>query len=452
MQPPSNGRALTAGDLRALLDGGQDALFVTEATGEVVYMNAAARQLYGFEEQIAEHAARVNLRHHSVEALVVRTLDGARVADEDLPVVRALRGERYRDVELLVRRSGDDDPRVFVYSGGYLEGDPPLSVLTVRDETDRWRSERRYRVAFEADPAPSVIARLADLRIVQANQGMADLTGLAAAELTARSLGDLAPLHPYSDVLKVATERLRSGARTHKVKMTLRTAEGAAVTVLLSARSIEVDDQQSGIYTFIDISALEAEQRDHQSTRDLLGETLREHADEMDVMAYQAIFDPLTRIPNRRGLDVRLAEELVRAERYASPLAVLLLDVDHFKSVNDQHGHDVGDAALRQVALLLQEACRGPDFVGRWGGEEFMMLLPETGPAAARDVAARVRARVEQEPFVGVGRLTVSVGVASFAAGDRVEGLFRRVDRALYAAKVGGRNRVEVAPNGPDEA
>jgi diguanylate cyclase (GGDEF)-like protein/PAS domain S-box-containing protein len=452
MHANSNGRNLTAQALHALLEGGQDALFVTDPSGEVVYMNAAARHLYGFENRIERRDGRINLRVHSLEAFDVRTLEGVRVGHEDQPLVRALRGERYRDVELLVRRSGDDDPRMYVYSGSRLDGDPPLSVLTVRDDTDRWRSERRYRVAFEADPAPSVIARLADMRIVQANQGMAELTGLAADTLTTRSLTDLEPLHQVTDVLEITTERLLSGTRIHKVKTSLRSAHGTEVTVVLSARAIEVDGQPCGIYTFIDLSELETEQREHQETQDLLSKTMREHADERDVLAYLAIFDALTRIPNRRGLDVRLAEELLRAERYGGALSILLLDVDHFKTVNDQHGHDAGDAALRQVAVLLQEACRGPDFVGRWGGEEFMMILPETGSADAVDVASRARVRVENAAFVGIGSLTLSVGVASFEAGDTTDTLFRRADRALYAAKMRGRNRVEVAPNGQHDA
>ena len=126
-----------------MLEGGQDALFVTEPSGEVVYLNAAARHLYGIEDRIVQRGARINLRTHSFDTFEFRTLEGARVADEERPVVRALRGELYHDVELLVRRIGDDDPRVYVYSGNQVEGDPPLSVLSVRDETDRWRAEGR---------------------------------------------------------------------------------------------------------------------------------------------------------------------------------------------------------------------------------------------------------------------------------------------------------------------
>ncbi len=442
---------LTSPALRALLEGVQDALFVTDPTGRVLFMNPAAKTLYGIEDRIDTGGATINLRDHSLETFVFRTLEGVRIADEDRPVVRALRGERYRDVELVVQRTGDADPRVYVYSGHRIEGEPQLSVLTVRDETDRWRAERRYRAVFEADPAPSVVFRLDDLRIIEANEGMSALTGFDVQDLKDRSLADLEPLHLDRD-LATAVERLRAGARLHKVRMRLRTADGPEVQVLISARTIEVDGRACGLFTYIDVSDLETEQRDHQQTQDLLTRTLRAHADEKAVWAYLAIFDPLTRIPNRRGLDVRLADEVQRSERYGSAFSILMLDVDHFKEINDVHGHAVGDDVLRQIARVLQDAARGSDFVGRWGGEEFLVVLPESGPDAASASAERIRARIEHEAFEGVGHLTVSVGVATFEASDSVDRLFERVDRALYAAKARGRNRVEVAPGGSPAA
>jgi diguanylate cyclase (GGDEF)-like protein/PAS domain S-box-containing protein len=321
----------------------------------------------------------------------------------------------------------------------------------VRDETDRWRSERRYRVAFETDPAPSVIVRLADLWIVQANEGMSELTGIDHGRLTSRLLTALKPLH-QSDDLDAAIERLRGGERIHKLKRLLRAADGTEVHALISARAIEVDGQACGIFTCIDISDLETAQREHLETQERLRTTLREHADEKVIMAYLAIIDPLTRVLNRRGLSAQLAEELLRAQRYGSAFSVLLLDLHHFKAVNDEFGHDAGDAALLEVAQLLEEVCREPDIAGRWGGEEFMVILPESGPGAARDVASRVRERMEHEEFAGVGPLTASIGVASNRSGNSAESLLKRADRALYAAKSGGRNRVEVAPAHQAEA
>ena len=438
------GRALTPQELRALLDHVQDALFMTDPSGGVVFMNAAAKDLYGFEDRIESRGGTSRLRAHVTDVFDVRTLDGRPVRDEDLPVVRALRGEAYRDVELMLKRNGDDDFRVYVFSSHRTGGDPPLSLLSVRDETDRWRSERRYRVAFETDPAPAVIVRLTDRRIVEANEGMSELTGLERHLLVSRKLTDLKPLRQVDD-LDAAIERLRGGARIHKLKRRLLSADGTTVHVLISARAIEVEGEACGIFTYIDISELETAQHALQESQERLRTTLLEHADERAVMAYLATIDPLTQIPNRRALTAQLSDEFLRAERYGNVFSVMLLDLDHFKAVNDAYGHDAGDIVLFEVARLLQEACREADLVGRWGGEEFIMILPESDSAAARDLASRVCERIGQERFTGIGGLTTSIGVASYEAGVTVSTLLKRADRALYAAKSGGRNRVEVA-------
>lgn len=239
----------------------QDALFVTDAAGNVVYMNDAATRLYGFAGEVESRAGAGNLRDHIRDIYDVRTLDGRSVPEKDRPVVRALRGETFADAELLVRHADDDDYRVYAFSSNHIEGDAPLRVLTVRDETDRWRSERRYRVAFETDPAPSVIVRFSDLRILQANEGIVDLTGIARGDLEGRLLTDLEPLY-RDESLSTAIEGLRGGERIHKLRHLMVSTDGSKVHVLISARAIEVDGVACGIFTYIDISDLETAQRE----------------------------------------------------------------------------------------------------------------------------------------------------------------------------------------------
>lgn len=445
------GSRLAPKQLYAVLEGVQDALVVTEPSGEVAYMNIAALRLYGVEGQDVARGAGFNLLDHVLGEYEACTLDGVPVAEAGQPLVRALRGEVYKDVELLVRRKGDDGPRVYVFSSSRVETDPPLGVLTIRNETDRWRSERRYRVAFEADPAPALIARLDDTRILEANDGMVELTGLDKAALRERSLVDLKPLRQSEDLKDVA-HRLLGGERVHKVKRFLLDAAGEERPVLLSARSIELEGQRCGLFTFLDISELEAARQEQRETQALLSATQREHAEEKAAMDLLATTDPLTGIANRRGLNTRLSEERARAKRYADTFSVLVLDLDRFKAVNDDYGHEMGDRVLREVAQLLQDECRKPDLAGRWGGEEFMMILPQIDLSEARDVASRIRERVERTRFAGAVDLTISIGVASLEAGDDTDSLFGRADRALYAAKQGGRNRVEVALPGREDA
>lgn len=161
--------------------------------------------------------------------------------------------------------------------------------------------------------------------------------------------------------------------------------------------------------------------------------------------------DPLTSLLNRRALTERITAEMERALRYDSTLALLMIDLDHFKSINDTWGHLVGDDVLRDVAALLGRTIRLSDIVARYGGEEFLILLPETDEEGAEAFAERIRAAVEGHAFASDSlaeplRLTASVGVAVFpAAGvENVEDLFARADAALYRAKADGRNRVRM--------
>jgi two-component system cell cycle response regulator len=163
-----------------------------------------------------------------------------------------------------------------------------------------------------------------------------------------------------------------------------------------------------------------------------------------------ATTDPLTRVLNRRALLDRLTAEVDRARRFNSSLTLLLLDVDHFKQINDTAGHLAGDAVLRQLGTLLEDAVRKVDVVARYGGEEFVVILPETASDGGIIFAERLRERIEGMAFdVGVERpvhLTVSIGVATFPS-PRVattEDFFARADEALYRAKSDGRNQVRI--------
>ncbi|MHB8764036.1 MAG: diguanylate cyclase [Deferrisomatales bacterium] len=159
--------------------------------------------------------------------------------------------------------------------------------------------------------------------------------------------------------------------------------------------------------------------------------------------------DPLTGLPNRRDMLERLAGELGRSARSGAPVAVLMADVDRFKAVNDTHGHEVGDLVLRSLAESLLANLRVYDSCARWGGEEFLVLLPETGLDAALAVAEKMRAQLA-DPAPGRERpaplATVSIGVAVHRPGEPLVALLRRADAALYEAKRLGRNRVEAAP------
>jgi diguanylate cyclase (GGDEF)-like protein len=158
--------------------------------------------------------------------------------------------------------------------------------------------------------------------------------------------------------------------------------------------------------------------------------------------------DPLTGQYNQRTLVETLDRTLAHANRYGTPCAILFLDIDHFKALNDTHGHPVGDAALKAFACSIVARVRGVDTVGRWGGEEFMAVLPETDGATALAAAERMRAAIAATPFAAVrgASITCSIGVASYPDdGESRETLIAAADRALYTAKRLGRNQVCLA-------
>lgn len=167
------------------------------------------------------------------------------------------------------------------------------------------------------------------------------------------------------------------------------------------------------------------------------------------VLRHRAERDHLTQLYNRRQFDHLLAQEWARAERQGVGFCLLLLDLDHFKRVNDELGHAGGDAALRHAAGVLQAGCRGVDTLARHGGEEFALLLPATPMAGGLELAERLRQRLSSAGFVHGGRpcvLTASLGVAHSTEATDLEALCRQADQALYAAKAAGRNCVRPVP------
>ncbi len=161
-------------------------------------------------------------------------------------------------------------------------------------------------------------------------------------------------------------------------------------------------------------------------------------------LEYQASIDPLTSILNRRKFNEVLSYEINREERYRSGLSLIICDLDRFKNVNDEFGHDGGDQALIAFTHLISNAIRKSDVFARWGGEEFVLLLPKTQLEEAMQIASKLRLITEATMIPNVGRITTSFGVSEYQSGDNGEALIKRADMALYKAKENGRNRVEV--------
>jgi diguanylate cyclase (GGDEF)-like protein len=220
--------------------------------------------------------------------------------------------------------------------------------------------------------------------------------------------------------------------------------QGAALGTLCvidtQARSLDARAQQALASLARQVMA----QLELRKTVQILQKTEEELLQANQTLRAQTMIDPLTKLKNRRALEQSLNNEWERAFRYSQPLSVLLLDVDQIKSYNETYGHHAGDEVLAQVAAVISRDARQPDFIARYGGDEFVIVLPETDSEGALFIAERLRFKVEQAVW-SQRPITVSVGVASYGSQADAEALLDQADHAMSHAKQAGRNCVMVA-------
>ncbi|HYY56212.1 MAG TPA: diguanylate cyclase [Pyrinomonadaceae bacterium] len=272
----------------------------------------------------------------------------------------------------------------------------------------------------------TVALEMAGYEVRTANDGEA---GLSAVESYQPDLIVTDVMMPKMDGYELA-RRVRANPLTRFIPIIIQTA----------ARS-EAQDARRGaevgalgyITDPLDIDLLLARVR-----------TLLDFKGYLDTCEEAAFTDHLTGLANRRRFERQLEREVTRTLRYGRPFCLLLLDIDHFKAVNDTHGHEAGDEAIRQLAKTLQAGTRGIDLAARIGGEEFAVLLTETGFEGGAEVAERLRHAIREEEIPTVGRITASFGVAEFpACAQTGRELLMVADAAMYEAKRQGRDRVE---------
>ncbi len=286
-------------------------------------------------------------------------------------------------------------------------------------------SEASMRTLLAVTPVALILQRLADQRVLFVNPRAMQLFGL-----TGDHVGSFDAVHAWADEARQA-EFLASVHEGHVEGMDaeLRTIAGAKFWARISSQRIQFDGHECYLSSVDDITLVKQEEA-----------RLRE----------QATRDPLTAISNRRDLLEHGASELERARRYSRHFSAALLDLDRFKLVNDEHGHAAGDSVLVQTVRLAQSLLRASDLIGRWGGEEFVVLLPETDLQKAVAVLDRIRCALADTkltlPDGTALRVTVSIGVAEWTGIEALESVVERADDACYEAKRLGRNRTALAP------
>jgi diguanylate cyclase (GGDEF)-like protein len=272
-------------------------------------------------------------------------------------------------------------------------------------------SESNLRSLFETAPFPMVLHLDGAPTLSRANQA-----AVAYLDLREDPQGGLTS----ATWRALIDSGLPAEGENHRERL-LPFRDGTERWALVSAIPLKLADDTSHLVSLVDVSQLKAYQQE---------------------LHLASITDGLTGLYNRRYLFLRLAEEIERAARGTYRFSIALLDLDHFKQVNDTLGHRTGDEVLVRSANAMRGAIRGLDLAGRYGGEEFLMILPDTGAAEALAIAERIRAAVKALTWPELGlRLTLSGGVCEHAGSD-VDGLLERADRRLYAAKAGGRDRI----------
>ncbi|WP_207263502.1 GGDEF domain-containing protein [Pseudomonas sp. GW101-3H06] len=294
-------------------------------------------------------------------------------------------------------------------------------------------SAKLQRLGFgQQQPTLERPVSLAQLRQQLSMQLQTSLEPQRILGLFFREVQRLVPLDALSYEHKSSDLRLEFGQRGHHSISYSLSHEGEHLGELVFRRNQRFSEQEQGNLESL-LAALLYPMRNTLLYRAATQSALR---------------DPLTDTGNRIAMDQTLLREIEVSRRHLHPLSLLMLDIDHFKQINDTHGHSVGDEVLKAVAALIKQQLRNVDMVFRFGGEEFLIVLSNTNREAAALVGERLRLAVQTEEFVAEGRsieLTVSLGCSTLLPGESAESLLRRADNALYVAKREGRNRLTMA-------
>lgn len=413
-----------------LLMAAGEGIFGTDPTGRIVFANQAALILLGR----AEH----ELQGHASHEFLDRREDGSDYPWEDCPIAQTLADQQPRHVEneWFWRKDGSGFPAGLTVTPLTEQGKLAGAVVVFQDTTLRRSDEQTLRMlqqwlsAVIENFQAAVLLEDEERRVVLVNQRFCDLCDLPMPP----------PAMQGMDRREIAQDAKRFFVQPERFIERLEE--------VIEKRELVVGEE----WSMVDGRALE---RDYVPIKVdgvyrghlwIYHDVTERKMQEIELRKL-ATTDPLTGLPNRRYFVERLEQEFTRFQRYGQPTAVLMLDIDHFKRVNDTHGHAVGDQVLKRFALVCQRLVRRSDVLGRLGGEEFAVLLPCCDLEAAVELAERIRQAVsvlspDEDEAVNI---TVSIGVAVFdPAIKSVDAVLGLADRALYSAKQAGRDRVVV--------
>lgn len=444
------GRAATErllGAYRLLLENSTDVVWEATNEGVLVWISSAVAEIMGVPPDALIGRPFEKLVHPSDRAAIARA-DEQLLAGESVQVTVRLRArdESWRWMWILARPVIDSKGEVVGRVGGWRDVDREIRVQEALE-----LSEERYRVL--ADLADDVVWTMApDGRITYVSSAIERVRGLSPAEAMAQSLEQIHPPESAARSAEYFTGLLADLAegrtpRSFRGELEYYRKDGSTFwTEVIAHPRLDADGH------LVEVVGVTRDLTEHKRQEDALRQA-RDAAESANAalrganaeLHLLATTDALTGAWNRRHFEQEARHELARARRYGQPLSLVMIDLDRFKAVNDTFGHLVGDEVLVEVVRRMQARLRLSDRLARWGGEEFVVLLPHSDLDEALQVAEKIRSVIAEFPITDVGALTVSCGVAQAGSQESLDDWFRRVDDALYRAKDLGRDRVERA-------
>lgn len=434
---------------RLLADHTSDVIWTMSLDGQITYVSPTVERLRGFAPEEAAQQSFEEILTPESQAITVAYF--SRLADR---IQSGFPPEPARnELEYCCKDGSTTWCDVHVMPVLASDG-TPLELLGVsrditalkRAESEARLGELRIRKMLENLPVGIAVASLQPERQILYSNAMFDHTfGYSFSDMPTEKEWAVRA-YPDEDYRRASFERWNAAVAQaaaqdgrvtpHEFRVTCR--DGAVKDVVISGTVL--DDRL--ICAFVDITERKTIEADLLEARDAAETANRALQMANAELKQLAVMDRLTGIWNRAYFEDAMVAETARVARYGEPLSLVLVDIDHFKSINDTHGHLVGDQVLVRLTQRFCEHLRGVDVLARWGGEEFVILMPHCTASQAWHAAEKLRILVAGAPFPKVGLVTASFGVAELEPNETGASLLKRADDALYAAKVGGRNRV----------
>lgn len=394
---------------RMLVENSQIGIFNININGEMIYANTALVKIMGYKSLEDFYKYKVTTMYKNIEQHTTFLLE-------------LMQNGKVEEMEITVLTK--DNKEKIVLISAHLEGDIISGIIMDITEAKKAIEEitKLSRAIEEIDDVIMISDREGVMTFV--NDAYVKHTGFSREESVGKTAAILKSGKQDKDFYKNMWDTILSG----NVFRGLFINKKRNTELYYEEKTITPIKNDAGEITSFVSAGKDITQRiKMQNNLELLAST-----------------DKLTGIYNRHKFEELFKIELERVSRYKNPLALIMLDIDHFKDVNDTYGHDIGDKVLKNVVAIAKKNIRSTDIFARWGGEEFLILCPETDTLSAQTLAEKLRKSIETTIFDAVGSITCSFGVSVYADKESGESLIKRVDSALYQAKHEGRNRVVV--------